>query len=405
MAKRPPDTTRLSYLMASTGVSVTGDGILLAAAPLLAVSLTDVPWQVATVSVAAHLAWVVVGLPAGALVDRLSRRSIMMRADAVRAVAIAALAVLILVKLVTLPWLLLGIFVTGAGSCFFDPAAHATVPALVSKNKPALDRANGRLGFLDILGRSLAGPPLGAVLFNAGHALPFAVDAISFVASAAIIQRLPRDIPEKAGHPPLLHSIVEGMRFVWSTSQLRALTSGLALYNIGWNTAMATFVLFARHDLAVSGGGFGLMLSCMAVGGMASSLLTPRLLRRNDLGGLYSAMLLIQAISWGLAFFATSAWQVALLLVAVGGASSAVTLVVSSTRQHVSPAELTGRVVAAGRLVSVGSAVLGSLIGGATAQGLGLRAPFVVAAAVLALGGIGVWMPLHSGHLRSRPDM
>jgi MFS family permease len=400
MGRPPVHAWRLRYLLASTAVSVTGDGVLYAAAPLLAASLTDDPFQVAAVSTVGYLAWILMGLPAGALVDRLPRRSIMIVADLARTVALLLVGLLVHLDDITIVWLLVGVFIVSAGSCFFDPAVHAMIPVLVSRHKPALDRANSRLWSFDTLGRSLTGPPLGAALFDAARALPFLVDAASFLASAALVTGLPRH--EKLGeeHPSILRSIVDGVRFMWTVGQLRALTIGLAVYNVGWNTAMATFVLFAQRDLGVRGLHYGLLLACSAIGGVVAGWLTPAVMRRTEAGGVHSSALLLQAGSWLLAFWAKGIWQVGVILLLVGAASNAVTIAASSARQHLSPHELIGRVVSATRLVTIGSAALGSLAGGLTAQTFGLRAPFIASAVLLAVGGLLLWLPLHRTHLR-----
>jgi len=385
---RPHGSRNLRYLLASTSISVTGDGVLFAAAPLLAASLTTEPVGVAAVSAAGYSAWLITGLPAGALVDRWPRRPVMVITDLFRAATLAGCAVLIARQAMTVPLLLIAVFSIGVGSCFFEPAAQATVPALVSRDRAALERANGQLWSLDTLGRLLVGPLLGAELFNLSHVGPFLLDAGSFLASAFLVSRLPHAAPALPHQPSIVRAMADGAQFTWTEQELRALTFGMAIFNIGWNLAMATLVLFSRVALGVGIAGYGLLLSTAALGGMAGGWITPLLMQRSRAGQIFIGALLLQAAAWICAFFADHAWQIAGSLIAVGAASSAVSVAGSSARQHLSPPHLIGRVTSATRLVSIGSAAAGSLAGGMIAQEFGLRSPFLMAAVLLALGGV-----------------
>src|SRR4051794_11092691 len=126
-----PPRRGLGYLLASTGVSVTGDGILLAAAPLMAAALSRDPLAVASVTAAGYAAWLFLGLPAGALVDRWSRRKVMVIADLSRALILVGFVALVLTDLASIAALATAVFLIGVGSCFFDPAAQAMIPAIV----------------------------------------------------------------------------------------------------------------------------------------------------------------------------------------------------------------------------------------------------------------------------------
>jgi MFS family permease len=122
-------------LLASTAVSITGDGALLAAAPLLAASLTRNPVAVSMVTAAFYLPWLLAGLPAGALVDRWARRPVMVVADIVRAVILTTLAALVFTGTANLPFLVATVLLVGVAQCFFDSAAQAMIPAIVGRDK------------------------------------------------------------------------------------------------------------------------------------------------------------------------------------------------------------------------------------------------------------------------------
>jgi MFS family permease len=131
-------------LLASTAISVTGDGAFIAAAPLLAASLTRNPVAVSTVTAAFYLPWLLTGLLAGVLVDRWPRRPVLVAADLVRAVILTVLAVLVFVRAANMLFLVIVVLLVGVAQCFFDSAAQATIPAVVGRDKEALTHTNGR---------------------------------------------------------------------------------------------------------------------------------------------------------------------------------------------------------------------------------------------------------------------
>src|SRR3954454_10735766 len=128
--KSRPPRTQMRALLWSTGVSVMGDGVFVAAVPLLAASLSRDPQDVAFTAAAAYAAQWLFGLPAGALVDRWSRRLIMAVCDLLRAVVLFGVVVLIALDRLTVPLLAMAVFMVGIGSCFFAPAAQTMIPAV-----------------------------------------------------------------------------------------------------------------------------------------------------------------------------------------------------------------------------------------------------------------------------------
>src|SRR6266536_5005085 len=180
---RPSPVARrgLGLLLASTGVAVTGQGMVLTAAPLLAASLTRDPLAVSVVTAASYAAWLIIGLPAGALVDRWPLRAVMVVTDVLRCVALGLFAVLTLSGHATVWSLAATVFLVGVGNCFFDPAAQSAIPAVVGREPAALAHANGKMWALDTFGRGLAGPPLGAAAFGFAAALPFGVESAAFL--------------------------------------------------------------------------------------------------------------------------------------------------------------------------------------------------------------------------------
>lgn len=380
----------LSRLLGSTGISMIGQGVALAAVPLLAASLTRDPFEVSLVGAATYAATLVLGLPAGALVDRWPRRAVMVAADVLRAFLLVALALAIGADALTLPALVGVVFLLSAAGCFFDPAAQAAIPAVAGRDTMTLAKANGRLWTYDVFGRSLVGPPLGAALFAAGAVLPFALNGLTFIASALLLVGLTTlRRPARADvQTSIRHDIREGLRFLAGHVKLRVLTLGMATYNFGYNVAFAPLVLFAQERLDLDARGFGLLLATLAVGGLVGGWLAPRVYTRLSAIATYAACLAVQALAWVAVGLGGGAWAAGAALAFVGVASTVVSAVGGTARQEISPDHLLGRVTAGTRVLGIGSAAVGSVVGGAVGSLAGLVAPLLAAAVVLALGAV-----------------
>jgi MFS family permease len=377
-----PGVGGLGRLLASTGVSIAGQGMVLAAVPLLAASLTRNPMGVSLTVAAGYAAWLAVGLPAGALVDRWPRRRTMVLADVVRAGLLAGLAIAVALGVASLWMLVLVVFAIGVASCFFDPAAQAAIPHVVGRESSALARANSRLWSLDLVGRSLIGPPLGAALFALAMVLPFAGNALTFVVSALLLAGLggiDRAEARSAVPAGVRASMREGVRFLWGHRELRALTLGMASFNLTYNIAFAPLVLFAQDRLHLGDRGFGLLIAMIAVGGLLGAWLAPRIQRRMTSTHAYAFGLLAQGIAWGAMWLWPNRWLAGAALVLIGLASMTVTVIGASARQVLTPDDLLGRVSAGTRTLGLGSAGVGALFGGLVGSVAGLAAPLLLA--------------------------
>ena len=387
-----PTGRGLGRLLASTGVSIAGQGMVLAAVPLLAARLTNDPFQVSLTVASTYAAWLIVGLPAGALVDRWPRRRTMVIADLVRALIIGGLGLAVIAGVAQIWLLILSVFLLGVASCFFDPAAQAALPALVGRDPSVLARANGRMWSLDLIGRSLIGPPLGAALFVMATGLPFLANAATFLLSAVLLvglssMRLPARVGEQSR---LLVSVREGLGYLSRHPELRTLTIGMGAFNFVYNLAYATLVLYAKDRLQVSEQGFGFLLASAAVGGLLAGYLVPKIGRSPRASTLYAAGLGIQGAGWLVIAVLPNAGVAAAALATVGAASMGVTVLGASARQRLTPDPMLGRISATTRVVGIGAAGVGAALGGAVATVLGIGAPVLIAALMALLGGVGL---------------
>jgi MFS family permease len=172
-------------LWTANAISSLGDGAMLAAGPLFVASRTSDPLLVAAAMFAQQLPWLLFSLIAGAYVDRLDRRRLIVVVNLLRAFAVGGLALGAALDAAGLPVIYAALFLLGTGDSVARNAETALLPSLVGKDD--LAAANARIFGATTLGAQLAGPPLGAYLFAIAAALPFGVDAASFVAAAALV--------------------------------------------------------------------------------------------------------------------------------------------------------------------------------------------------------------------------
>jgi MFS family permease len=394
-----PVRTRLgrgfALLWSSASVSSVGDGAFTVAVPLLAAFLTRDPLTVAAVSAASAAPWFLVSFWSGAIVDRLPRRMVMIAADLLRALSLVVLVALVVLH-VTEPWVLaLVAFLVITGKCFFDPAAQALLPHVVGRDGETLTRANGRLFAGETIGQTLVGPPLGGFAFTVAPWLPFAIDAASFTASAGFVSGVRRDrAPEVPERQSIGAAVREGFAYLFRSRQLVLLSLCLTVYNVGYNLAYATLVLYAKDRLHVNDFGFGLLIAASAIGAAGAGWFAAPLVRWLGTARSVVGAGVVQAAGWVVIAAVPSAWVAWVGFVLIGSASTLVTVAVVSARQQIVPDNLLGRVVSAFRLIGNGVAPLGSVVGGVVAAGAGLHAPIIVAPVFLVLALAVLSVPL-----------
>jgi MFS family permease len=382
-----------SKLWTAAAVSNLGDGVTIAAGPLLIASLTTDPALVAGAVFVQQVPWLLFALVSGAYVDRLDRRRLVVAVNLIRAAALATLTGTVATGTATVPVGYLVLFLLGCGETLADPAAAALLPAIVAPERLAV--ANARLMATFTIANQFAAKPLGAWLFAVGAALPFGVDAVSFAASAALfaaIRGAPVPLREPASR--VRTDIAVGVRWLWGHRRLRTLAVSMGLGNVAFCAAFATFVLYAQQRLGLGDVGYGLLLTTFAVGGLAGTLLAPRLQRRVGATALLRAGLFVEAITH-LALASTREAAVAGGILVLFGAHTMVWgVIVVTLRQQVVPADLLGRVGSVYALLDLGGAAIGTLLGGGLARWLGLTAPFWIAGATMTAIAVLAWRPL-----------
>jgi len=369
-----------------------GDGVRLAAFPLLAAQLTRSPVAVAAVTAVQDLPWLLVGAGLGVIVDRADRRRLMIMVDITRAVIIAALAAAVLAHGAGLVLIYLTAFTTGAGSALRDTAALTCVPRLVESAD--LDRANGRVIAGQIVGNELAGPAAGGWLFGLAAVLPFAVSAGTLGIAVLLLLTLPsifRPVPAgPARQDPvsslaaLRHDLGEGARWLWRHPGIRDVTIAAGVISAMDAAWIAVLVLYVIQILHLKPGAYGLLLAVAALGGIAAGGLGPRLTRH--LGPWRSLLLagLVMAVTQAVLGLTASVIIAAVMLFASSAAWALFNLTVVTMRQRQVPAALLGRVTSLYGTAWRGSEVLGAIGGGALAAAAGIRAPMLAGAIPIA---------------------
>lgn len=378
-------------LWASSAASNLADGVFWIAFPLFAIQLTDSPVLIAGVSVVSRLPWLVFVLFAGALADRLDRRRTMVAVAMLRTGVAAGLAVGIAVGIVNLPVLYVTAFVLGMGETLFDTAAQSIMPSVVGRDQ--LSRANGRLYAVELTMNQFVGPPLGGILAALGIALAFAGSALAFAVGAVGLVLLSgtfRPAPA-ATKSNIFEDIREGLAYLSRHRLLRTLALMVGIMNLAATAAFAVFVLYAVEPgpMGLDEVGFGILMTSMAFGSLAGSLLVERAELRLGRARLLAITIVVSAVTIAMPGLTTSAWLVGAAFAASGVAIVMWNVVTVSLRQRIVPDRLLGRVNASYRLLAWGSQPIGALLGGIAGELLGLPAVFVlsgIACGALMLG-------------------
>lgn len=383
------------WLLASSWTSNVGDGVALAAAPLLIASMTSSPILVAAGAILQFLPWLLFGLHAGAIADRFDRRRLVMFANAARAVVLAGLCAFLVTGTANI-WIVLAVaFFYGTAEVFVDTAGSTLLPMLV---KPAdLGIGNARLQAGYLVANQFAGPPLGAFLFAAGTAWPFLLEIVCVSLAVVLISRMARTpVPPRQNdvHPPVHTDIAEGLRWLWRNPPVRMLVLIILLFNVTWAAPWGVLVLYATEHLHMGAVGFGALTTSSAVGGLLATLSFGWLERHVSFATLMRVVLSLEVLMH-LAFALTTAGWVALVIMLVFGSYAFVWGTISTTvRQRLVPAELQGRVASVNMVGVFGGMVIGQALGGVIAQVWGLTAPWWFAFAGAALTLLFVWKPI-----------
>ena len=361
-------------------VSELGSEITVLALPLVAVTtLHSTVFEVGLLTASSTAAFLLVGLPAGAIVDRLRRRPVLITADVVRCLAIGSVPVAATLGDLTLAQLYVVALLAGVMSVFFDVAYQSYLPALVGRD--ALVTANARLGATQSLAQ-VAGPSIGGWLVQVlGGPYALSADAASFVVSAASVTAIDaheeRPSRQGRGRGSLRREIGEGLRFVLGHPILRAIAGTTSTANLFGSMGVAVVIVFLVRTIHLRSGAIGLLFAAGALGGVVGALSASAAARR--FGGARAAIWAIVAGGVGALLIPLTQRGALVALFPVGFFLSSLGAVMYninqvSFRQRLCPTKMLGRMNATMRFIVWGVMPLGGLVGGALGAAFGTRA-------------------------------
>ncbi|MGR6968224.1 MFS transporter [Streptomyces cynarae] len=376
-----------NLLWAGQCLSDLGGAMADLALPLLVLQQTGSPARAGLVGTAGLVAALVCRLPAGVLADRFDRRRLMIACDGVRIVVYAVLVCAVVAGRADLPLILAVVAVGAAATAVFSTAEHAAVRSLVRTDQIATAVARNEAR---TYGVSLAGPPLGGLLFGIGRALPFLGNALSFLMSlmAVLCIRRPLQQPRHEPAPAVGASVAQGFRFLLRQPFLRSLLLIAVPLNMAFTGMIFAMTLSLRRS-GVSPFVVGLAGTIFALGGFLGAFAAPLLQRRLRLP------VLIPLLCWVTAVLMTAGALLAGTVLAAVPLAAAVFLGPSANaalfghQAAVTPDHLQGRVVsvlllAAGSAAAPAPALAGALLAHAPASHAMLVFPLLVTAAALA---------------------
>lgn len=380
-------------LWTASAVSNVGDGVTVVAGPLLVASLTHDPALVAGAAFVQSLPWLLFSLISGVFADRLDRRRLIVIVNVVRGGALGGLCVAVAAGVATIPLIYAVFFLIGVGETVADTASIARLPTIVAPEM--LAAANARLMATFTIGNQFVAKPLGAWLFVVAAALPFGVDALTFVVAALLVAGMRPAPPEAVqSRGDLRGDIAEGIRWLWSHRLLRSLALSMGMANVAFCSAFAVFVLFARRRLGLSDVGYGFLLTTFAAGGLLGTAVAGRLQARFGAGRVLRAGLVVEVVTHLTLALTRQPWLAATILVVFGVHTMVWGVIVTTLRQRAVPDRLLGRISSVHALLEAGGATLGLFLGGVFAQALGITAPFWIACAAMVVITVMAWNPL-----------
>ena len=366
-------------------VSALGTQVSMVALPLIAVlGLGAGPFEVGVLAALETVPYLVLSLPAGAIVDRVDHRVTMIACDVGRAAALLAAAGAMATGILTIGLLCVVALVVGSLSVFFTVAYTSYLPVILTGDR--LVAGNQRLE-LSESGARVAGPSIGgAILQVAGGAAAAALDGVSYLVSAIAIAASGRPAKTTSGEPTgegFLRSMAAGLGHVMGDRILRDLACSTAIFNLGSGMLLAVLVVFATRDVGLDAAGFGLVYGLGNVGFVLGA---------GAVGALTSRLGVGRAFAWS-----TVASAGAMILIALSGSGAGAVFLLAgrfmgavatpiynvdalSLRQARVGGAIMGRVNGTFQFLEWGALPVGSLVGGVLGAGLGPRAALIAAA-------------------------
>ena len=408
---------RFRKFVISSGLTNFADGIAVVVWAWMATLLTRDPLLIALVPVALRLPWFVFAIPAGVVTDRMNRKSLIIRMDYLRCLVffVVAIAVYISTPFSTPPQtgtsnqllffaLLSAAIIVGTAEVFRDNAAQTMMPSMVPHKE--LEKANGRLWSVELVGNALLGPALGAMLIAFALPLPFLVNAVAYLAAIALIYNMAGNFtPEPVNNRNWRTDTKEGFAFLNNAPLLRSLAWITGFWNLFFQMAMIALVLHVQDNYGLDVQSYGIMLAAGALGGILGGFCGDAIISKFGPAKTAQWMLLASAPAFFAMAYCPGPVSLAIVLAIFEFTGLVWNTVSVSYRQRSIPDKLLGRVNSLYRLLAWGMMPVGLLLSGLIvriSQGYmahenALTIPFFVASVgALILGLIG-WRTIGNG--------
>jgi len=381
-------------LWSGQAVSTAGTQMTLLALPLFVLALTHSAAQAGIVAAIESIPRVVLTLPAGALVDRMDRKRLMIGCDVLRMFALGSIPLALVAGHLAMPLIYGAALIIGACSAIFWLARVSAMPRVVPPEQ--LGAAVARSEFAE--GAAiLAGPPLAGLLFGIGRAFPFFVDAISYGVSALSLRFI--RIPFQSEHkkePLSPRAMLDGMRWLWRTPLMRFMALIYAGFSLSNGTELALIV--RAQDLHATPFIIGLIFAAGGVGGLLGAVLAEPIQRRFRFGQVLPILAWGYPITWLLFGLVPSPLLMALVEVVSMIVDQIYDVVWPSYRMAMIPDALQGRVMSAYRVIMLSMQPVGLFAGGLLVQRVGAGHTLLLAAAVEAVLAVATTLSPHVRH-------
>ena len=373
-------------MWASSVVSNLSDGILIAAAPLLAITLTDSTLLISAIGAMVMLPWLLFAIPIGVLVDRVDRRFILAGANATRSAVVGVLVLLISIDQVTIYWLLVTSFIVGVCEVAADTTAQSLIPQILEEKN--FEKGNSRLQISETVIQGFVGAPLSGFIYAIAISLPFFINSLGLAVAALLALSIPikylqdvrKDDVEKE-KKKFVADMKFGIRYLYNEKVLRRLVVTTALIGVCYSMGTATMVLFIIKELELPKQLFGVILTIQGIGAIAGAFLAPRLSKKFGRSYVMTFGITSSSVVLLLQGFSPNIYVFVALATFGGFAVSQWNILLMATYQTVIPNELYGRIHGTRRTLVWGMMPIGSLLGGVLAH-YSLRLPMYVGGAI-----------------------
>ncbi len=395
--RRAPLSAGFNRLWSAAIASNLADGLGRTAVPLIATTLTRDPALIAGLTAVTYLPWLIFGIPAGMLLDRVDRRIAMAVANTLRFAVAALLSALIATDHLTIWWLYACVLLFGMGETVFDNATTTVVPSLVTRDQ--LDRANGRMQSAEIVVQNFIATPIAGFLFAVAIGLPIWLTGSGFLVAGLLALAIPAAAArgfvqgradnggkESRASFGAVVSFLIHQRFLRNMIVLTSLTASALAF------AQGSVVLLLLQTFSVPAAAIGVVTAAVGVGALIGALTSSIFVSRFGRGRVMFTAILVSGVGL-LGVGVTSNVFIAIGAYAVGAFGVAVWNVPwGALRQSIVPSDMLGRAMGIIRTIGWGLTPIATILGGFVAR-IDLRLPFVIG------GGIVVVLALVAARL------